>query len=756
MDLFEDYELIPEELKTVCDKWQQKAMYEGLDYNDCAIFQEECEAIGYTFDYGLDADPFDLRAIDTEEQKLEKHTINNQKNMELVNDLSWYDKNITPITRAYKNFVKEMKNTSPEQWFKDGERKFSGQEKKFIAIYQFKNKAKMAHSVNTHPYSINELIGNSFQEKFRNMTAKYAVEVLNNYDDDKILQFVDNKRNTIVRIDNPSDRHNLLFDLWAKEFQNRTDLSSGLDNRKIEERMVYHYHKYERVENNFNIEVNQLIKDSPESRKSTRDLDWEENNLGFEDLFFKEDFDENLVPASGLPQGWIWREYADGSGSLISPSENSYYSYDLQTQEYRLPDGSGWRTLRDHYDHPQTLFDFRIFAEQSLKEKAAKNDLSPKLSEDEKKDLLNYRTFMKENEFILEKLQITENQRAAYAQKTEFGTTDDDYSLTKQQLDQIPDVLDGHQLSKNDKYTLVFGLLEKQEYGESYELLGNGEILKNYLNEDNLPSFKILTINDIKFNNQNSNIMETTKEFNQVQYLKDQMKYLGFGEDEKLHKDLEKGIKSKKNEFEIKSSSDKALPRNKVDFILKFNKTQSGGVFLNSYHAKLTNDKNEEMSHNFPVNRENTFTAKEAVNLLEGRSVKIEFLNPKTDQKEPAFVRFDFSEPKTEKGNYKFQNFYKNYGIDTAEIVEKSNLVFDKPEYKDSTIKSLEKGNIVKVKIKENDQVVEAKAVLNPQYKNLNLYDQDMTRINTNKPLQGMEDERGHDKANVKEQSIKR
>lgn len=225
--------------------------------------------------------------------------------MELVNDLSWYDKNITPITRAYKNFVKEMKNTSPEQWFKDGERKFSGQEK-FIAIYQFKNKAKMAHSVNTHPYSINELIGNSFQEKFRNMTAKYAVEVLNNYDDDKILQFVDNKRNTIVRIDNPSDRHNLLFDLWAKEFQNRTDLSSGLDNRQIEERMVYHYHKYERTENNFNIEVNQLIKDSPESRKSTRDLDWEENNLGFEDLFLKTILTKIWFPHS------VFRK--DGSG----------------------------------------------------------------------------------------------------------------------------------------------------------------------------------------------------------------------------------------------------------------------------------------------------------------------------------------------------------------------------------------------------------------------------------------------------------
>lgn len=257
-------------------------------------------------------------------------------------------------------------------------------------------------------------------------------------------------------------------------------------------------------------------------------------------------------------------------------------------------------------------------------------------------------------------------------------------------------------------------------------------------------------------NNQNPNIMETTKDFDQVQYLKDQLKYLGFGEDEKLHKDLGKGIKSTQQQFEIKTASDKALPGNTVDFILKFKKTESGGVFFNSYHAKLTNEKNEEITHNFPVNRENTFTAKEAVNLLEGRSVKIEFNNPKTDQVEPAFVKFDFIEPKTEKGNYNFQNFYKNYGVDTTEIVEKSNLVFDKPEYKANTIKSLEKGNVVKVKFEIDEGVMEGRAVLNPQYKNINLYDQDMNRINTNKPLQGLENEDGHEKANVREQSIKR
>ena len=54
------------------------------------------------------------------------------------------------------------------------------------------------------------------------------------------------------------------------------------------------------------------------------------------------------------------------------------------------------------------------------------------------------------------------------------------------------------------------------------------------------------------------------------------------------------------------------------------------------------------------------------------------------------------------------------------------------------------------------DQIVEGKAVLNPQYKNLNLYDNDMNRINTNKPLEGLEQDNKHEKNNVKEQSIKR
>lgn len=257
-------------------------------------------------------------------------------------------------------------------------------------------------------------------------------------------------------------------------------------------------------------------------------------------------------------------------------------------------------------------------------------------------------------------------------------------------------------------------------------------------------------------NNQNPNIMETQKDFDQVQYLKDQLKYLGFGEGEKLHKDLEKAIRSSKTQFEIKTSSDKTLPENKVDFLLRFNKTDNGGVFFNSYQAILNNEKNETIHHKFQVSKENTFTAKEAVNLLEGRAVKIEFDNPKKGEKENAFVQFDFNKPKTENGNYYFQNFYKNYGVDTEKIIEKSNLIFDQPEWKQNTLKSLEKGNVVKVKFEQDDKVVEGKAVLDPQNRNLKLYDNDMNRLNTNKPLEGLEQDNKHEKNNVKEQSIKR
>lgn len=660
----------------------------------------------------------------------------------MEDNLSWFDKNLVPRTKAYKNFVKEMENTSPEQFFRDGERVFTDKEKKFMSICQSKGREVIIGSNFTLKTIFNSNQDFPLEDKFNDPAelVRFIEKQQLNY---KVLILQNNTELTETIIDSEAIKHKVISDLWAKELEKKTDLSSGLTNIQIDEKQAHHYRNYE-------VEAAKLLS---EVAYQVEEPDLEEHT----DLFSDEGFKEDLIPASNLPDGWTWNDYDDGSGSLKSPSGHSYYSYDLLTQEYTLPYcRREWTGMRDFYDAPKSLNEFKSYVENDLKVKAVENDLNPKLSEQEKDDILNYRIFTKENEFILENLQITAKQRKAYSEKIVFGTTDGDYSLTKQQLDTIPNVIDGHTLSENDKYELAFGLLEKQLYGESHELLDSGEILKNYLDENVFSRHRLLTMNDIKYKNQNPKIMETQKEFNQVQYLKDQLKYLGFGEGEKLHKDLENGINGKKDQFQIKTSSDKALPENKVDFKLNYNKSESGGVFLNSYNAKLTNGKKEEISHNFSVSKENTFTAKEAVNLLEGRAVKIEFQNPKTEQLEPAFVKFNFEEPKTEKGNFTFQNFYKNYGVDTEKIVEKSNLIFDQPGWKENTIKSLEKGNIVKVQFDLDDKVLEGKAVLNPQYKNLSLYDENMNRINTNKPLEGLEQDNEHDKNNVKEQSIKR
>lgn len=234
----------------------------------------------------------------------------------------------------------------------------------------------------------------------------------------------------------------------------------------------------------------------------------------------------------------------------------------------------------------------------------------------------------------------------------------------------------------------------------------------------------------------------------QLDYLKNQLKYLGFGESNKLHQDLEKGINSNEKTFKIQTQSDRAMQGNEVNFTLNFNKSEKGGVFLNSFNATLKNEIGEERTHNFGVNH---FTAKEAVNLLEGRSVKTEF-----KENEPVFVKLNFAEEKNEYGNFKFQTYNQQaYEVDTAKIVEKSGLIFDKPEHKDNAIKSLEKGNIVKVKFNLDNKITEGNAVLNPQYKTLNLYDKEMNRLNTNKPIQGL-DTQQQEKNNIRQQNISR
>lgn len=56
-DLFYNYDKQPPELKAICDRYAEM----DNDYQTCEKFLAEVQQIGYTFDYGLCGEPFNLR-----------------------------------------------------------------------------------------------------------------------------------------------------------------------------------------------------------------------------------------------------------------------------------------------------------------------------------------------------------------------------------------------------------------------------------------------------------------------------------------------------------------------------------------------------------------------------------------------------------------------------------------------------------------------------------------------------------------------
>lgn len=251
---------------------------------------------------------------------------------------------------------------------------------------------------------------------------------------------------------------------------------------------------------------------------------------------------------------------------------------------------------------------------------------------------------------------------------------------------------------------------------------------------------------------------------NQLNYLKNQVKYLGLGEDPKLHKELENAILSPEAKVTIRAEYnylDRLMKGNTATFDLNLTKTEQGGVFLNSYRANLTTKNGEERSQTFKVQKENSVTAKEAINLLEGRSVKIEHdvVNKETGElsRTESFIKLNMKEPKTDYGNYKYEWYNKNaYGVDVDNIMQKSNLTFANDIERERTKKHLEKGNITQVTFQQENRQIQGFAVLNPQWKTLNLYDNAMNRVTIQNQLVKPEVTQSQQKNNVPEHSISR
>lgn len=88
------------------------------------------------------------------------------------------------------------------------------------------------------------------------------------------------------------------------------------------------------------------------------------------ELYNAPDSVETRTPATSLPDGWHWVAYSDGSGSLRTPEEKHYISYDMCTSyahqggiEYDTSDGSSsvfFGTMQEFKAHAEGLVNKRL------------------------------------------------------------------------------------------------------------------------------------------------------------------------------------------------------------------------------------------------------------------------------------------------------------------------------------------------------------------------------------------------------------
>lgn len=233
-----------------------------------------------------------------------------------------------------------------------------------------------------------------------------------------------------------------------------------------------------------------------------------------------------------------------------------------------------------------------------------------------------------------------------------------------------------------------------------------------------------------------------TKNF---EFLRDGLKYMGFGE--KLNTDLETKIKEQPTEFQLTLQGEfkRDGVTEKVDYKLDFKKSdQTDMYFFNRYQATLKGeDPSQDKSQTFYVTKNSGMTAKEAYNLLSGRSVNKDLTN-KEGQPFNAWLQLDFKE-KDKNDNFKVKQYHSGYGYDLEAVLNRYPIKeLSNDDEKLKIMKSLEKGNVHQVTFlregKEDKMHIEA----NPQFKTLNLYDAKMQKV-----FQGIE------KKEIKEESGK-
>ncbi len=206
-----------------------------------------------------------------------------------------------------------------------------------------------------------------------------------------------------------------------------------------------------------------------------------------------------------------------------------------------------------------------------------------------------------------------------------------------------------------------------------------------------------------------------------LKFLQDRLFYLGT--EKRLHPELEKNMNEGKNDFTLLFSNH--YDKDRLTANLHFRKSDNSEMyFLNKYDASLQKPGQESKSQTFYLENGKGVTMKEAYNLLDGRSVNRDLKNKEGEVKN-AWIKLDFSN-KEPNGNFKQEQFYKNYGFDLPSELNKLPLVPIPAEKLTQMVESLQRGNIQEIKLDEKTSGVPGSLFINanPKFKTLDISDE--------------------------------
>lgn len=212
-----------------------------------------------------------------------------------------------------------------------------------------------------------------------------------------------------------------------------------------------------------------------------------------------------------------------------------------------------------------------------------------------------------------------------------------------------------------------------------------------------------------------------------LDFLKNNLLNLGFGD--KVNAEMEKQIKAKVPEFSL--STEQTYNQKKMDYTLHFKAgDQHDMYFFNRYDASLKNeaDPAKDRMQTMYINKGNGITAKEAFNLLEGRAVEKKLYN-KENEPYSAWLKLDFKDT-DDRGNHKLLKFGEGYGYDLEKTLAQYPIKqLGDQQQKEELLRSLKKGNAQQVTIEKDGQSQKYYLAAEPQYKQVNVYDQNLKSV---------------------------